>query len=323
MSDSFETIDEFSQNNEEEWWNDAEPQKPSTPWSWRIAGILLIVLLIVRVLLLLWTGPEAGELLGSWRLLFDLILGAGLIAGAAWARSWALWRAGIYIVFSIWAAFQDTNYLDIILQVSVGISLFLLLWETPGKLRTLAGVLVFVMGVFGVLVVGIGITAINAMNQWDEVVTLIDEENYMEAEEKINQRLAEQPDDDMAFNLLGLVYSQQDDSDTAIDYFNKAIELDPTYYLYYYNRASEWIYLENYDAAIKDIEKVGELTNNGYEVDTLYVRLYLTQIDSSKAKEALERAEQKGAPEEEVSILRFFIQLLEQAEQDEASTESG
>ncbi len=319
MSDYYETTGQVEQ---EEWLNNTEPEEHSTPWAWRIAGILLIVLLILRVLLLLWSGPDSEELLGSWRMLFDLVLGVGLIAGAAWARSWALWRAAIYVGFSLLSIFQDVDYLDIILQISVGISLFLLLWETPGKLRTLFGILVFVMGVFGVLVVGIGTTIFDAMTQWDDIIVLIEEENYQEAEARINQGLAENPDDDMAYNLLGLVYSNQDDSEKAIEYFNKAIDLDPSYYVYYYNRASERIYIENYDAAIADIQKVDELTSNGYEVDTLYSNLYLTQSNFPKARDALERAEQKGAPEEEIIMLRILIDLWEKAENGELDTES-
>jgi len=319
MSDYYETTGKVEQ---EEWLNNTEPEEHSTPWAWRIAGILLIVLLILRVLLLLWSGPDSEELLGNWRMLFDLVLGIGLIAGAAWARTWALWRAVIYVGFSFLALFQDANYLDIILQISVGIALFLLLWETPGKLRTLGGVLVFVMGVFGVMVAGIGATIFDAVTQWDDVIALIEEENYQEAEAKINHGLAEDPDDDMAYNLLGLVYSDRDDSEKAIEYFSEAIDLDPNYYVYYYNRANEWIYIENYDAAIADIQKVDELTDNGYEVDTLYTRLYLTQSDFPKARDALKSAEQKGAPEEETIMLRILIDLWEKAEDGELDTES-
>lgn len=327
MSDNYETFknveqSDVEQSGDKELWGNAEPPKPSTPWSWRLAGILLLVLLILRVLLILWSGSGPTELIANWRILLDVVLGVGLIAGAAWARTWALWRAVIYIGLAFLAAYQDANYLDVVLQISVGISLFLLLWKEPGQLRTLAGVLVFVMGVFGVMVLALGSTIVGSLNDWNHVEALIEAEEYGEAETLVRQMIVDDPEYDMAHNYLGIIYSAQDLSEQAIEQFNKAIELDPNYPVYYYNRADERIYLGDYDAAIDDIQMVKLLTDDGYEVDMLYTHLYLVQSDFIKANEALQRAEQKGAPEEEIIYLRVYIDLIDQSEDSESELES-
>ena len=230
--------------------------------------------------------------------------------------------AVIYIGLAFLAAYQDANYLDVVLQISVGISLFLLLWKEPGQLRTLAGVLVFVMGVFGVMVFALGSTIVGSLNDWNNIEALIEAEEYDEAETLVRQMIVDDPEYDMAHNYLGIIYSAQEWSEQAIEQFNKAIELDPNYPVYYYNRADERIYLGDYDAAIDDIQMVELLTDDGYEVDLLYTHLYLVQSDLIKANEALQRAEQKGAPEEEIIYLRVYIDLIDQSEDSENELES-
>jgi len=57
---------------------------------------------------------------------------------------------------------------------------------------------------------------------------------------------------------------------TAIWYYDQSIELDPANYKAYYNRALAKACMENYDDALKDLEKVVELKENFAE--TYYLR---------------------------------------------------
>ncbi|MCK4796405.1 MAG: tetratricopeptide repeat protein [Spirochaetes bacterium] len=60
----------------------------------------------------------------------------------------------------------------------------------------------------------------------------------------------------------GVAWYHKGEYDKAIEYYNKAIELDPNYTYAYYNRGSAWENKGEYDKAIKDYNKAIELDPN-------------------------------------------------------------
>lgn len=64
---------------------------------------------------------------------------------------------------------------------------------------------------------------------------------------------------------IGCDYLNKNNFNTAIEYFNKAIEINPNYKYGYFNRANAYLRLKEYQNAINDYNKVIELDPTCYE----------------------------------------------------------
>ncbi len=67
------------------------------------------------------------------------------------------------------------------------------------------------------------------------------------------------PNKERGYNNLGMAYYDIDEYDTAIKYFNQAIELDPKSILAYNNRGNVYLIFKKYQEAIADFNKAIEL----------------------------------------------------------------
>ena len=75
-------------------------------------------------------------------------------------------------------------------------------------------------------------------------------------------KAAEGPGNATGYFLAGAVTSLNDDDayqQRALNYFSKAIELDPKVDYYYQRRASCWVMLDNYGEALKDLGEAGRI----------------------------------------------------------------
>ena len=63
----------------------------------------------------------------------------------------------------------------------------------------------------------------------------------------------------MVYGNRGLSYYRLDQNESAIQDYNKAIELDPQFVIFYSNRALAYEKIGQYDKAIADRKKAAEL----------------------------------------------------------------
>lgn len=102
----------------------------------------------------------------------------------------------------------------------------------------------------------------NELTAWDYLSKgnrAYDENEYDKAIEYYNKAIELDPDFADAYNNRGIAYRRKGECAKAIEDYNKAIELDPDYSEAYYNRGRAYRYLKEYDKAIEDYSKAIEL----------------------------------------------------------------
>ncbi|WP_373521637.1 tetratricopeptide repeat protein [Aquiflexum sp.] len=99
-------------------------------------------------------------------------------------------------------------------------------------------------------------------------------ENLRPAENDIQHALSleETP---ARFNLLGLIYFKLNDFQSALEYFTKAENDEPTNRVYIENRASAYRNLELYDEAIQEYQRSIEIKESDFSFNAIGVMKYL------------------------------------------------
>ncbi|MDL2280718.1 tetratricopeptide repeat protein [Selenomonadales bacterium OttesenSCG-928-I06] len=90
-------------------------------------------------------------------------------------------------------------------------------------------------------------------------LTLVMVNNYDSAIEYYNKALAIDPNDSECYYWLAIAYSGKEDSAQALNNFNKAIELDPKYIEAYTMRSELHRKMGNQDLAEEDLRKAASL----------------------------------------------------------------
>ena len=110
----------------------------------------------------------------------------------------------------------------------------------------------------------------------DEGIKLFQEENYDASIQKYNEALKVDPNNSIAYNLLGMAYrfkfnqtGTQEYKTKEIEYFKEAIDLDPKYWVAYKNLAATLYYLDRKKEAVPYLEKALELQPNDPEKSLL------------------------------------------------------
>jgi tetratricopeptide (TPR) repeat protein len=96
----------------------------------------------------------------------------------------------------------------------------------------------------------------------------------------------------------GIEYTRQGDSDSAREEFTKAIEIDPTYYFAYYNRALAYYRLGDLENSLADYNKAIELQPDNVYWTIERGFLHMKLGDREKAIIDLERSQELGVPYE-------------------------
>lgn len=116
--------------------------------------------------------------------------------------------------------------------------------------------------------------------------SLFQKGNYGSAIQKYNEALQIDPNNAIGHNLLGMAYrfkfnqtGTQEFKDKEIEYFKKAIELDPKFWVAYKNLAASLYYQNKKKEAVPYIEKALELQPNDPEKSLL-----LKWIDEGKSE---------------------------------------
>ncbi|HNX69515.1 MAG TPA: tetratricopeptide repeat protein [Candidatus Omnitrophota bacterium] len=128
---------------------------------------------------------------------------------------------------------------------------------------------------------------------YQRALKLLEQEQYDAAIEVLQKSLQEDPNQAPLYNLLGLVYLQQNESVTsAIGSFEQAIRIDPNYAEAYFNLASA------YAGAANRPELAAEFFQKTLAIDPKFVKAYfgmgwftlISKEDSVAAKQYFEKA---------------------------------
>ena len=108
-------------------------------------------------------------------------------------------------------------------------------------------------------------------------------DSTQECEETVEQLLQVNPNSAMAHDILGLLELKEGKYPKALEHLTKAIELDETFALAYYNRGIAFRYLNNNEAAMNDFNKAIEIRQN-------LAQFYFTRALVSKAEGEMDDA---------------------------------
>jgi tetratricopeptide (TPR) repeat protein len=114
--------------------------------------------------------------------------------------------------------------------------------------------------------------------------------DYEGALDLFNTVVDAEPDNSLAYDVRGSIYTALHDYDNALNDYSKAIELNPSFAQAYYNRGRIHSFLKHYDEALPDLEKSVELDsrNFGYRAKGNIGLIYHQLGEYEKALEAFE-----------------------------------
>ena len=115
-----------------------------------------------------------------------------------------------------------------------------------------------------------------AQSLLDEGIKLHQEGNYDASIQKYNEALKVEPNNSVAYNLLGIAYrlkfnqtGTQEYKIKEIDSFKKAVDLDPKFWIAYKNLAASLYYQDRKKEAVPYLERALELQPNDPEKNLL------------------------------------------------------
>lgn len=116
--------------------------------------------------------------------------------------------------------------------------------------------------------------------------------DYQGAIEIFDQVLDSNPNNFLAHNARGSIYSDLQDYDQALADYTKAIELEPFFPHAYYNRGRVYSFIKKYDEALTDLQESINLapTEFGYRANGNIGLIYHQMGEYSKAIEAFEQS---------------------------------
>ncbi|MBO5868145.1 MAG: tetratricopeptide repeat protein [Oscillospiraceae bacterium] len=111
-----------------------------------------------------------------------------------------------------------------------------------------------------------------------------------------------------AHSNLGLLLMREGENKTAIQHFDRSIELKPDNYYAYSNRANCYFRMMNYDLAIRDAKQALEYKNNGAEAASLLTIIYALMGDEENKKHYYHISIAAGKrPEDMNEAIEYFL----------------
>ena len=121
----------------------------------------------------------------------------------------------------------------------------------------------------------------------------------------------------MAFNNMGLIYGQRFETEKAIEYFSKSLAVAPRRVLTLANLGRAYLNLKKYPEAIEPLQKAVEINPHYAIAQTLLGRVYLEQGNFARAREHLSIAVEDGASNPETHT-NWGLLLEEENKNEEA-----
>jgi len=122
------------------------------------------------------------------------------------------------------------------------------------------------------------------MDKIEKVISLINNFKYNEAQRVLNDIIRKHPNDFNAINLSGIIFAKKKEYKIAIDFFNKALEINPNSSDVYHNRGNLLREIKEFKKSILDIEKALKLEEKFIYYNTLGC-IYSEIGENEKAKE--------------------------------------
>ena len=133
-------------------------------------------------------------------------------------------------------------------------------------------------------------TAADLLSKADASLNGKDIHELQKTIEDLTKSIKQQPDNDAAYNIRGIIYFTLGQNQLAIDDFSKAIQLNPTNADYFNSRGMVYNKLGQYQQAIKDFDEailfdpnVGTFYNNRGEVHLKHSDKNIGCLDAEKA----------------------------------------
>ena len=105
-----------------------------------------------------------------------------------------------------------------------------------------------------------------------EITVLINDQEYDKAEKQLTKAIETEPDNAILYYNRGYLYEQMDQGEQAVENYQKATELDPSYFdatfnlaAYYYNQAAETLQKAN-NMDLKEYEEKGAAIEDSAKV---------------------------------------------------------
>lgn len=96
------------------------------------------------------------------------------------------------------------------------------------------------------------------------------------AEDLLKKQLLKWPNDASILDLMGNLRFTAGDIDSAMEYYNKAIRVNPGYAHTYFDRGSLYLIQEKYDLALIDLKKAVEIDPDYHDFQLALGSAYLT-----------------------------------------------
>jgi tetratricopeptide (TPR) repeat protein len=113
---------------------------------------------------------------------------------------------------------------------------------------------------------------------------------YDEAIAAAKRAIEINPNNDLAYAVLGLIYQEQKNYKEAEENFKKAIALDPKYQPYYLKLANLYYEKESYNEAVNTLTKAIEINPSDIEVNHSLINIYMAMGQFDKAIESANKA---------------------------------
>jgi tetratricopeptide (TPR) repeat protein len=113
---------------------------------------------------------------------------------------------------------------------------------------------------------------------------------YDEAIAAAKRAIEINPNNDLAYAVLGLIYQEQKKYKDAEENFKKAISLDPKYIYFYLKLANLYYEKESYNEAVSTLTKALEINPSYMEANYLLINTYMAMGQFDKAIESANKA---------------------------------
>jgi lipopolysaccharide biosynthesis regulator YciM len=130
-----------------------------------------------------------------------------------------------------------------------------------------------------------------------ENMPVVTQEEIADTMDKESRKVLDKnPESAKAYNDQGVAIRMNGDHKQAIEYFSKAIEIDPNYAEAYNNRGLSYAssQIGNFDLALSDFSKVIELNPNDGDAYFLRANLYFQKRDYDKTWEDINKVKSLG-----------------------------
>ncbi len=141
-----------------------------------------------------------------------------------------------------------------------------------------------------------------------EVISLLNDLKIDEAQSKLESIEKSSVNAAIVYDLFGKIKMKKEDYFSAIDYFNKALEVDPSFSIAYHNRSICQKLLGNFEEAKKDLDKAIGLNSDVSIFFFTEAKLYEKIGEPDKAIESYELALENDSNYKEAMI--NYSQLL-------------